>query len=453
MNRNIWMIDDEKDKVDHLEFIVDSLNKDNEIMRNEIVFQDGFEGNADEAHNNSTRLIEALNDKDGIYLVDLKMSDHTDTAIGILNSIKEKSESEHQQIVAIKEKFDHLARKELKNSELLEDYDLATTMLSICTIRKKPVIIVSSKGDAIRNIATLLAEGDFTKEDIGNFHIFNEPWPPRVLKDDEKGRKEILFKNLIKRIKEVALQSTYIGWEQFLAKVINFSHEECEKSSLLLKNFLRLEADTFKKYFGNPAEPGKLSSFTAEALKSIAVARDNVELHAGWLIGLGIFRGLPGFMELDWEKIWRPQDYTKLEKNTYPLTEIQTEKRRSESLKKFCLMCEKLFKHQDNENKCVLKTVELHRTKMVFYLNIPFNELKEKLVYVLNEILPIIPKGSSSQVTSERLKHLTSTSIRSFRLCSIITEDNLEDIWDKKARMKVVESPDGYTEVIFGVDE
>jgi hypothetical protein len=250
------------------------------------------------------------------------------------------------------------------------------------------------------------------------------------------------------------LQTTYIGWENFLSQIKPLKiHTEKRQAYNILKKFLRLDDDTFKKYFVNENNPEILSTFTDEALKSITGERDNVELHAGWLIGLGIFRGLPSFMELDWEKIWMPQDYIKLGKNTYYLTEKQMEKRRSESLMRYCLMCEKLFKHQDDENICVLKSVELFRKKMVFHLDIPFNNLKEKFVYVFNEILPIIPNGSSSQLVSKKPKHLTSRSIRNFRLCSIITEDNSEDILDKKTKMRIAESPDGYTEVIFGIDE
>jgi hypothetical protein len=445
------MIDDEKDKVVFLEFIVDSLNEDNEIKKNEIVFHDGFKGKADKAHNNPTSLLEALSDKDGIYLVDLQMPLHSDTAVEIIESIKEKNESEYQKIVAIKEKIDELAFDELKNTELLDDHALSTTLLSICTNRRKPVIIVSSKAAGIRNLAAILAEEDFSKEDIKDYRIFNSPWPGRIIMLDKKEKKKILFKDLIKKIKEVALQNTYMGWEQFLAKVINFStHEECEGAFLTLKNFLRLEDDTFKKYFENPDIPGTLSSFTSEAIKSIAGLRDNVELHAGWLIGLGVFRGLPGFMELDWSSIWKPEVFINLPENpeddTGILIEKQSKERRLVSLRKFCIMCENLFKHQ-HTNECVLNYVELRKKGMTFSLNFPFDKLKERSLSIVNKILQ-----PSSDLDIE--KHLTSTAIRDFWISMSISDNDPEGIFPYNTKMKVKKgNNEKWTEVIFGADE
>jgi len=272
------------------------------------------------------------------------------------------------------------------------EWKLTAWLLAACYIYRRKVFIISTLDYKL--VLSLKAK----LEEYNAIQVsFPDDYPGGQSKDAAKG--ELNCRNgVFGNIKDycIANANPAIEWNDFIDEISQLNVHEINKTDVrdaikLLRGFLQLEQDRFDEIF---LENGTFKNYWREALLSMNFARDGKSfLRAGWLLGYGIhlkgYRNKLGNQRVD--EIWGTGDVM----NGYPdgvlTSELCGAKLRNgefhkENLKRFCMLCERLFDYasdeddinERNEHENNLKSVNFRKDRLVFTIRIRYENLRTR---------------------------------------------------------------------------
>jgi hypothetical protein len=462
---NIYLIDDSVQKVCFLQEILSSLNEGRGSSEKEFV--DGFrdiwnieqvtpewvkhagpslkqvESEIDKVLCDADILLRAVNDKNGVCLIDIQLPKDCQKETGKEIILKLNSEGQDE----VTKTYDEIMEKLGSHS----DYQLAAVLLSLCKHNNIPCFIIST--------AVYFESTRLTDPNLG----FKQLMFPDYLSSDNS-----------RRIKDIAvalrsLIMTPLSVEEFLIEVEQLSHSDIDKggkANQLLKQFLRLNQTDFIKYFctSNTTDltSGQaLKSEVKDALKTIsgltvgetkAYIGKSLCLNGAWLLALGKYQ--EHFEDRNWTKVFSIKEFACRAKNDNQFPPLHPQQKnqlvRRQTILLFCEMCEELFCKRGKLTEPVLEKVILKPLSLSFILNFPC--IKEDGRSLANRIaLEARYARGETNVEEDQIGHSTSQSIWRFWVsCSFSDELNREEgVFGVQPRMNIYELDDEKTEVRF----
>jgi len=322
----------------------------------------------------------------------------------------------------------------LKSGQRVEDVKLAAVTAALCQYRNTRFAWASTNTAWLR---------DALPPEFRTVPSFSFPLGEDVDVDP------LLIERATDVIYELAVCSSLLNPQEFLEKAVDLGHPEGKEKAAavdLLRLFLRMSKTDFLSTFGGD---GDIHANVLEGIKSMSGARSGLDLQAAWLLALGVYRSL--FPAAVWQSKWNAEEFCR-----YPTdreyfiahsvkeTEDEAESRatRLSTLRAYTDLCERLFRHDEQDDTDLLVGTRLGAKSLEFTVDIPFQRFRDTLVQVFR-------KARGENIDFGKRAHDTSSAVLRFLISSLFKVEADDVIISPNASLRI-SGEDGRTHVKFG---